>query len=870
MFPYNYNPKPARVWTRVENACAFNVTNVSENDLVYIPLTKQTVSPIQATQINQMIKKGNVLQYKKNSGNMTKNQRYSQIAKGKWTSKQSYATQGFNYTNPNTTGLLRVNYNVYPNPNFIVGQPNNPSGPFQPNVPNPNNCPNELIVDGGSLVCNKYADPCTGEIIQTINNPTCFPTTCSDVPGPIQGLCWNPAIQTWFPRNKLTMNNSANGWPNNYKGFVSAVYPATPTLTGTLNNNNTNYINGNTVFLNWYVQTTPCLPILSWNVYQNGILILNIPYLTYTTINNLSENTTYTFYVVGIVNNTTQTSQSNNVTINIPPVVQTNVNDSPSLFTTTGNPTVYNNNGYTGVVFDYNVSGNQSITFNTNMIVSLIIIGGGGNGNTYDEGFNGSSGGGGGGVTYVQNYNISQGTYNVTVGSASSSSSFNNLISYGGTTAGNNGASNGGNGGNVNNIYGGGGGTGGSANFDENNTYGNAGGYNSNYGNIGHFTTGGNGGSSFYSLNSIPLQVPFINSSATIQGGGGGNGSNGGNGGSAGYGVGGGIPSSTINGANGYNSIYTGYGGGGGGGGGESFPSTTLGTAGIGGNGVVIIYWSTTSNYINTNNFTGNYVVYNNNNYIGYVFNYGSGNIIFNNQVNNATIILCGGGGCGGDASENLNYNIGGGGGGGGSVIYSSQSFTTNEQINISVGIGGNYNISGTSSTFNSYIAYYGTNSTANSCVGGNGGNGGGSGGGGGGGGGGFYNNTPQLGGTGGSGGSGNGQSGFSNSSSSNGGNSYTTNANINVNVPFIGNSAVINLGGGGGAGYSNAIGYNNGCGAQGNGGGGSADVYMDYGGSAINSIYTGYGGGGGGSDSFINSGGLGGNGVIIIYWPTN
>ena len=240
MYSYNYNPKPARVWTRVENACAFNVTNVSENDLVYIPLTNQTVSPVQAVQINQMIQKGNILQYKKNSSNMTKKQKYSKIAKGQWTSNQSYATQGYYYTNPNTSGLLRVNYTTYPNPNFIVGAPNNPSGPFQPNVPNPNNCTNDLIVDGGSLVCNKYADPCTGEIIQTINNPLCFPTTCSDVPGQIQGLCWNPAIPSWNPRNKLTMNNSNDGWPKGYKNFVSAITTTTqtPVLTGTLNDNN--------------------------------------------------------------------------------------------------------------------------------------------------------------------------------------------------------------------------------------------------------------------------------------------------------------------------------------------------------------------------------------------------------------------------------------------------------------------------------------------------------------------------------------------------------------------------------------------------------------------------------------------------------
>ena len=72
MFSYNYNPKPSRVWSRVENQCALNVTDVSTNDIIYIPLTNQYTSPVQAAQINQMINKGNVLQYKQNSSNLTK------------------------------------------------------------------------------------------------------------------------------------------------------------------------------------------------------------------------------------------------------------------------------------------------------------------------------------------------------------------------------------------------------------------------------------------------------------------------------------------------------------------------------------------------------------------------------------------------------------------------------------------------------------------------------------------------------------------------------------------------------------------------------------------------------------------------------
>ena len=57
-----------------------------------------------------MINKGNVLQYKINSSNLTKNQRYSKIAQGQWTNRtKTFASQSTRgYTNPNTQSLMRV------------------------------------------------------------------------------------------------------------------------------------------------------------------------------------------------------------------------------------------------------------------------------------------------------------------------------------------------------------------------------------------------------------------------------------------------------------------------------------------------------------------------------------------------------------------------------------------------------------------------------------------------------------------------------------------------------------------------------------------------------------------------------------------
>ena len=88
-----------------------------------------------------MIYKGNILQYKGNSSRLTKSQKYTQLAKGGGPNrKKVFATQSQTYSNPNTTGLQRINSTTIPFPNGVVGAPNNISGPFQYNVPNPNGC----------------------------------------------------------------------------------------------------------------------------------------------------------------------------------------------------------------------------------------------------------------------------------------------------------------------------------------------------------------------------------------------------------------------------------------------------------------------------------------------------------------------------------------------------------------------------------------------------------------------------------------------------------------------------------------------------------------------------------------------------------
>ena len=222
----NSVPNPSRVWSRVQNRCTTNQNNIDIiNDIVYVPLTNQYLTPGQAQYEEQIFQKANILQYKKNSSNLTKKQKYSQISKGFGNArKKCYATQSVTYTKPNTSSYLRVNYNSVPYPNNLVGSPNNISGPYQTNIPDPFNCiSNNILQDGGNLVCNAIVDPCSGKIIETFKNNLCYPTTCSDVPGPPIELCWNPSVQTWYPRKRYTMSNGLDKFPVNYKGFVSAI-----------------------------------------------------------------------------------------------------------------------------------------------------------------------------------------------------------------------------------------------------------------------------------------------------------------------------------------------------------------------------------------------------------------------------------------------------------------------------------------------------------------------------------------------------------------------------------------------------------------------------------------------------------------------
>jgi hypothetical protein len=480
---YNYNPQPPRVWNRVQHECStINGSNNNDNS------NNTIVSEID----KQMLLKGNILQYKKNSANLTKNQRYSKIAKGQWTNRtKTWATQSQTYSNPNTSNLLRVNYSKLPVPfNAIL----------------PLDCSANFIKDGGNLICNKVADPCTDVVIKTTQNIICYPTTYSDVPGQPKELCWNNGTQTWYPRQNLTMNNSTDKWPVGYKGFVSAVSPGAPYLMVDTS--------GNIANLSWEIIFNTCLPVNSFNIYENGQFIANVPYTT-TSYNNILLNNCVTNFYVTAVSGINESGPSNTVIAygQPPPPVLTaiNINSStatlswtlnifcniskfniynasthtlinsvnypatsyivslsggnnsfyvtasngvnesvpsntiniynPSTFAVSNGSYTYNSSsGYYTVTFTSPPSGSIIFYNNSTPInVTLVAGGGGGGGGNYPGtsfGFYGGGGGGGGETLHFTQNSYANGTpYTVTIGSGGSGGSYNISGSPGGVSA---------------------------------------------------------------------------------------------------------------------------------------------------------------------------------------------------------------------------------------------------------------------------------------------------------------------------------------------------------------------------------------------------------------------------------------------------
>jgi len=267
----NYNPHPTKEWYRYENRCIFE-TSVINGKVVYVPFLKQYVSSDALAYELSVLKKGNILQYKKNSADITKKQRYAQIAKGSWTNRNTtWGTQGITYTNPNTNSLKRINYSeVAVNPSKEVtsssttytvsnadgvlcspesvksingfvpsnnssGDSNQPTmppkkgdtpapkNPIIPSIVTPPPVTKIQIADGGNLICNISENICTGQIYKQTTSLNCNSLSASNVPGPTSArFCYNNALPTYYPRTKLTYGNSTSKWPTGAK----LIFPA--------------------------------------------------------------------------------------------------------------------------------------------------------------------------------------------------------------------------------------------------------------------------------------------------------------------------------------------------------------------------------------------------------------------------------------------------------------------------------------------------------------------------------------------------------------------------------------------------------------------------------------------------------------------
>ena len=144
------------------------------------------------------------------------------------------------------------------------------------------------IVEGGILIGTDTVNPCTQVLEQRTYTDPCSLSSASDVPGPIQELCWDARLEPWYPMPRYIMNNSANKWPTNYKNFNVAYVPNLVLVSKT----------STTVTLSW----TYCFPTTTYILYQVGGASRNVGALTYT-VTGLTTGQIYSFYVVAVVTN---------------------------------------------------------------------------------------------------------------------------------------------------------------------------------------------------------------------------------------------------------------------------------------------------------------------------------------------------------------------------------------------------------------------------------------------------------------------------------------------------------------------------------------------------------------------------------------
>jgi hypothetical protein len=386
---YKTLPVPSRTWSRVKGPCSLFIdAGPKTNETVTIPLTGKVVSRSEIGHELAMLNKGNVLQHKNNSSNLTQKQRYALIAKGKWVNRTTWGSQSANgYTNPNIKNLQRVNYVSIP---VDIGA----AEPI-------------IIKDLGNLVCGTIENPVTGAVFTQPQGDLCFPSSFSDVPGPITNLCWNDGIIPWYPKTRYTMSNSGDKFPINAT-LLSAAVIDPPIL-------NVVSVSGTSISLSWQIPEAG-LPITSFNIYQNFNLISTIigtvdpvsnqiVLATTAVVSGLTDGKLYMFYVTAISN--TRPVRTESLPSNI-------VTNSSQIFSVTGNPLQYTNENQ--LIIEFINSGTISFLVNALSFSLFCGGGGGGGGGGAFAGGGAGGGGGGGGISTVTTSSVI-GVYTVTVGS---------------------------------------------------------------------------------------------------------------------------------------------------------------------------------------------------------------------------------------------------------------------------------------------------------------------------------------------------------------------------------------------------------------------------------------------------------------------
>jgi len=148
---------------------------------------------------------------------------------------------------------------------------------------------NNTIVDGGNLIGTVQVNPCTQALEKRTYTDPCNLTSASDVPGPIQTLCWDLRLEPWYPMPRYTMNTGAEKWPTNQKNFNVAYVPKLVLYAKT----------SNSVTLTW----TYCFQVQTYILYQNGANPINVSGLTPYTVSGLTTGRSYSFYIVAAVTN---------------------------------------------------------------------------------------------------------------------------------------------------------------------------------------------------------------------------------------------------------------------------------------------------------------------------------------------------------------------------------------------------------------------------------------------------------------------------------------------------------------------------------------------------------------------------------------